>query len=69
MNETFTIAWIVIGLAALFLEITALLNPAKGDTLSENVWKWLRGKPLRKFLLGAFLFWLLMHFLTEGMYG
>ena len=71
-------AWFWIFWIGLFLiiEIAAIINPERGDTLSEKVWKWfsLRGskeklKPwqvLLRFGFLAFWAWLTIHFLTGG---
>jgi hypothetical protein len=61
------------------LEGYALVSKREGDTLSEHVWRWFgigeNGKPrppvtasvrLRRFLLLAFMTWLLVHFMTGG---
>lgn len=68
------IAWIV---AFFSMEIPELLNNATGDTLSEKVWAWFaiknapNGKArvagqARRFVLVAFLAWLVAHFLSGG---
>lgn len=36
----FTIAWLVWGLAFAAIELPAVFNKTKGDTLSEHIWKW-----------------------------
>lgn len=40
----FTIGWIVWALYFVILEGIALTNKTSGDTLSEHVWAWLRGR-------------------------
>lgn len=76
--------WAWIGWAVYFLAVEglALTNSARGDSLSEHGWAWLgyaaTGKGtlrrpsgwtrLRRFLLLAFLVWLLAHFLTGGFF-
>jgi len=68
----YTIAWIGWGVYFLAVEIPALLNDKKGDTLSEHLWNWFsirrkgRAYRLRRFILGAFMFWLSLHFMTGG---
>ena len=72
--------WAWLAWLALFagLEGAALARKAPNDTLSEHVWKWFGvGRPgnrpkftgwvqARRFLLLAFLAWMLAHFLTGG---
>lgn len=41
-NEAFTIFWVVWALAAIPVEIWALIRKDRGDTLSEHVWKWFK---------------------------
>lgn len=63
------LAWAAAGLA---LELVALLRPAPGDTLSEQVWLLLAQRGVGKFLawmLTAFLLWLAFHFVTRGRLG
>lgn len=52
------------------VEGIALIRPGRGDTLSENVWRWFKTGPghtvgigwgWRAFALGAFLVWLALH--------
>ena len=59
----FWVAWI-----ALFaiIEGAALLNKKKGDTLSENVWRWFPKNTVRGIALFAFMAWLFMHFISAG---
>jgi len=79
-----TIAWIGWGVYFAVVEGMALFNSTPGDTLSEHVWAWLgytiTGQgPLdprqpsgwtraRRFMLLAFLAWLVVHFLTGGIF-
>lgn len=69
----FTIAWLLWGVYFLAVEIPALLNDRKGDTLSEHIWNWFairrkgRAYRLRRFVLGAFMLWLSIHFMTGGL--
>jgi hypothetical protein len=73
-----TIAWLGWGLYFAIVEGMALMNSSTGDTLSEHFWAimgfsggtrqpsgWTR---LRRFLLLAFLAWLVAHFLTGGFF-
>jgi hypothetical protein len=39
--------WLIWGLWFVIWEGRALINKSTGDTLSENVWNWLRGKRQR----------------------
>lgn len=62
----FWIAWI---LAFVVVEVIALRRKAPGDTLSEQVWAVLRGRPVLWFLGAGFLVWLLLHFLLPTFSG
>lgn len=61
--------WRLLLVAGVALEVRALTNSADGDTLSERVW-WLVESPLVgpliRCLLGAFMAWLLVHFICWG---
>lgn len=52
-------AWALLALVGVTLEIAALVNRRRGDTLSEHVWKlqW----PVRAVVVG-FVGWLTWHF-------
>ena len=69
----FTIAWIGWFVYFFAVEVPALLNDRKGDTLSEHIWNWFairrkgRAWRARRFVLGAFLLWLSIHFMTGGL--
>ncbi len=71
--------WIVWLLSFAVIEGIALFNGEKDDTLSEHVWKWFaigrngEDRPkvtgsvrARRFILLAFMAWLLVHFITGG---
>lgn len=63
------IAWILLGVV---LEGVALARPAKGDTLSEQVWSLYAHSTFGKFaawMVSAFLVWLVVHFVTRGKLG
>lgn len=69
----FSWAWVGWILAFLVIEGLALFNKDKGDTLSENVWRWfgVKGKPsgknsLRTMGLMGFMIWLAIHFVSGG---
>ncbi|MER7445023.1 hypothetical protein ABTW73_30135 [Micromonospora avicenniae] len=73
----FTALWLLWLAAFLAVEGVALFNKTPGDTLSEHVWKWFAvggSQPrtgwvrLRRFALLAFLAWLVLHFLTGGIF-
>lgn len=65
----FTVAWLLWLAMFLVVEGIALFNKEKGDTLSEHIWKWFsvkdkgKGWLARRFVLAAFLVWLLLHML------
>ena len=68
-------SWMWVAWIAAFgvIEGVALFNKKKGDTLSENVWRWFKvkdpdssGRSLRMGVLGAFLIWMLVHFMSGG---
>lgn len=70
--DGWTVAWLLwLGLFGA-IEGAALVRKAKGDTLSEHVWKWfsIRGRSTgwqgRRAILVMFLAWLVGHFLTGG---
>lgn len=73
-----TWAWIGWGLIFCIIEGMALFNSRSGDTLSEHVWAFLGYSDgirqptgwtrLRRFLVLAFLAWLVAHFLTGGLF-
>ena len=80
--SVWTWLWLGWGLIFCVVEGVALFNSRTGDTLSEHAWQWLgysmtgRGplrQPsgwtrLRRFVLLAFLAWLVAHFLTGGIF-
>jgi hypothetical protein len=67
-----TVAWIVWIVLFFAIELPAVFNRCKGDTLSEHVWHWCavreksRGYRLRRTALLVLLAWLVAHFLTGG---
>ena len=67
-----TIAWIVWIAAFFVIETPALFNERKDETLSQKIWNWFsvrrkgRAWRTRRGLLGVFLLWLSIHFLTGG---
>jgi hypothetical protein len=71
--------WLWLGWIAIFgiIEGIALTNSQHSDTLSEHLWSWFgydrEGRKsrkgwarLRRFLLLAFLIWLILHVVTSG---
>lgn len=62
--------WLLFGLYFLVLEGLALLDPKRGDTLSENI-RWVRDQHpvLLAFLIGTLMTWLFVHFLYEDNRG
>lgn len=78
LDHTFTILWVLWGLAFAVVEGVALVNSKHGDTLSEHVWAWLgvgsNANPVKtpkwtlrvsRTILVSFLVWLLLHFTTK----
>lgn len=66
------LAWLIWVLAGVALELCALVRPAPGDTLSEQVWRVFSDATFGKFaawMLTAFLFWLAFHFVSRGRLG
>jgi len=64
--SAFWLSWV---LAALVVELVAILHTAPHDTLSEHIW-WLFGRrPFWVWLIGGFLAWLLVHLLSRGRWG
>lgn len=72
--SNWTIFWLTLGVIAGTGEGIALYRTAPGDTLSEQIWHWLKVTPgktplpgvlisWRSFALGGFLVWLIGHFL------
>lgn len=53
-------------LAALLVEGVALANAAEGDTLSEQVWRWMALAKFIGWMVTAFLVWMTVHFATGG---
>ena len=62
LNPRFTVGWLAIGLAAGGLELWALLDSGRGDTLSEQVWFLLGFHPAVWFTALGATAWLLRHF-------
>lgn len=66
----FRVFWLTMLVAGVAGELLALTNSLRADTLSERVW-WLVGLPylgaLIRCLLGAFMVWLLVHFVLYGL--
>lgn len=60
----FPIVWLIIFLVGLVVEVLALINKNRGDTLSEQVWI-LRTIPMVRFVLLPFWLWLTYHFWFE----
>lgn len=67
-----TVLWLMWIAMFFAIEVPAILDKDRGDTLSEHVWKWFgitnksRGYKLRRVILVFFLVWLVIHFLTGG---
>jgi hypothetical protein len=41
MNPWYTAAWIAFGVGILAVELVAVFNRKRGDTLSEHIWAWI----------------------------
>lgn len=63
------IGWAVIFGAGVAWEFRAIFDKGRGDTLSETVWRLLRTASVWRWLVGAFLGWLIVHFVFFGRYG
>lgn len=61
----YTAGWALIALAFTGLEALALVDPGKGDTLSEHVWGILDFHPLLWFMGAGGLIWMVRHFLFK----
>ena len=80
-TSVWTIGWLLWILYFVILEGVALFRSKPGDTLSEHVWVWFGtqrhdlDRPvtgwtrLRRVLLGGFMLWLSIHFLTGGIWA
>jgi hypothetical protein len=72
MANGWTASWIMWLIMFGAIELPALLNKSKGDTLSEHVWRFFsireksNGWRARRFVLLSFLAWLITHFLSGG---
>jgi hypothetical protein len=68
--DGWTVAWLLWLAMFVAIEGAAIINPARGDTLSEKIWDWFRiqNKPRqwtwRRAVLAGFLVWLLVHFVA-----
>ena len=77
-SSPFTIGWFLFILYFVVLEGWALFRSKPGDTLSEHIWVWFgtqKGRKdkkvtgwdrIRRFILGGFMLWLGVHFMTGG---
>lgn len=68
MNK-WSIAWAVWVLIGIAIEMAALLNKTKDDTLSENIWAVYANPTFGKFIawmFTAFLLWMCLHFVYRG---
>ncbi len=63
------IGWAVIFAAGTAWEFKGILDPKKGDTLSETVWRLLKTAAVWRWLVAAFLGWLIVHFVFFGQFG
>lgn len=62
----FTIAFVLLAIPLVALELYGVWRKEKGDTISENIW-WLQKRfwPFR-IVVAAFCLWLLIHFGFDG---
>jgi len=72
LNWKYTIAWAVWIVSFLIIELIAVFNSDKGDTLSEHIWEWFDIKDpgpfykTKRLLLFTGVGWLAIHLLTGG---
>lgn len=63
LQRKYTIIWLIWGASFLAIEGRALITPAGGDTLSEQIWAYTENVgSFGYFSIGALLLWLLWHF-------
>lgn len=70
--NTWAWIWLCIGVLVVAVELIAIVRKGEGDTLSENVWKLQRRGSWGKFvrwMIAAFLLWLIIHFASGGMWA
>jgi len=65
----FTCLWITWVIVGIVIQIVALLRNAPHDTLSEHVWWLMSRRPFWVWVIGGFLAWLLVHWLSRGRWG
>lgn len=65
LSRPFTVAYALLLGAFVVVEMIAVWRAEPGDTFSEHVWS-LLGGPVSYTVIGGFLVWLLVHFLTKG---
>lgn len=65
MRQPYLTLWILWIAAFFAIEIPAALNPAKGDTFSELLWK-ITAHPLPWYLAAAAIVWFAVHVLSGG---
>lgn len=65
MKHKYTIAWCVWAAVGLIIEIAALRDKRKGDTLSEHIWTLVR-IPVIWWTTAGLLIWAVIHFLGQG---
>jgi len=68
-RPVFSFAWGMWAIWFIVWEGLALMNKSVGDTLSEHVWRFVGKGWNAAFLVGLFMFWLTIHFLTRGRWG
>lgn len=61
MNTWFTVGWITVLIAAVALEIAALVRDEGGDTASEQIWTVLSYHPIVWFVALGLVAWFVIH--------
>lgn len=66
--DPFTIAYLVLGVLTLAVELVAVRDRRKGNTISEHWWAIQRRHPVAaRVAFGVFWLWVGIHFLTGGL--
>lgn len=65
----YTLAWGAIALATAVLESVALIDPGRGDTLSEHIWALDHALPILRIVGVGFVTWLGYHLFVDRRAG